>query len=156
MQYFGGKALIAPELSKKINSLLKPDQAFVDMFCGSCNVILKIDPNRQRFANDVNHYLIAMWVALQDGWTPPSEITENSLIYCDIPYKNTTGYAIGEFNHVEFYKWAEYMKKQGHMILVSEYEKNIPPYKRVIWRKKSTSTAHIGKGIDTVEVLVMI
>ena len=27
-----------------------------------------------------------------------------SLIYCDIPYKNTTGYK-DEFNHEKFYKW---------------------------------------------------
>ena len=42
MQYFGGKAKIAKELSKELQSRLKEGQAFVDLFCGSCNVVSRI------------------------------------------------------------------------------------------------------------------
>lgn len=42
MRYFGGKAKIAKELSKELQSRLKEGQTFVDLFCGSCNVVSKI------------------------------------------------------------------------------------------------------------------
>ena len=35
-------------------------------------------------------------------------ISDGSLVYCDIPYKNTTSYCkseVGEFDHEEFYNW---------------------------------------------------
>lgn len=62
MQYFGGKAKIAKELSGVLNSyLIGNDKPFIDAFCGSCNVISKIDSNRIRIANDKHKELIAMW-----------------------------------------------------------------------------------------------
>ena len=45
------------------------------------------------------------------------EILPDSLIYCDIPYKNTSGY-IGEFNHEEFYNWC---REQKELLIISEY-----------------------------------
>ena len=74
MQYFGGKQRISKQLSEFLNEQLKEEQPFVDLFCGSCNVITKIDSNRLRIANDKHKYLINMWKALQNGWTPPDEI----------------------------------------------------------------------------------
>ena len=76
MQYFGGKHRISKQLSQYLNSQLKDKQPFVDLFCGSCNIISKIDNNRLRIANDKHKYLIAMWKALQDGWLPPDEISK--------------------------------------------------------------------------------
>lgn len=75
MQYFGGKQKISKPLSQYLNMQLKDNQPFVDLFCGSCNVITKIDNNRLRIANDKHKYLIDMWKALQDGWLPPDEIS---------------------------------------------------------------------------------
>lgn len=75
MQYFGGKQRISKQLSQYLNLQLKDNQPFVDLFCGSCNVITKIDNNRLRIANDKHKYLIDMWNALQDGWLPPNEIS---------------------------------------------------------------------------------
>ena len=46
------------------------------------------------------------------------EIKENSLIYCDIPYKLTASYVVGSFNHEEFYEWA---KRQSELVMISEY-----------------------------------
>ena len=77
MQYFGGKQRISKQLSQYLNSQLKDNQPFVDLFCGSCNIISKIDNNRLRIANDKHKYLIAMWKALQDGWLPPDEISRS-------------------------------------------------------------------------------
>lgn len=81
MQYFGGKQRISKPLSKFLNSQLKENQTFVDLFCGSCNIISKIDNNRLRIANDKHKYLIAMWKALQKGWKMPNTITEEEYKY---------------------------------------------------------------------------
>ena len=45
------------------------------------------------------------------------KIKENSVIYCDIPYKGTDEY-IGGFDHERFYKWA---RNQKELVLISEY-----------------------------------
>lgn len=82
MKYFGGKAKISKELSTFIsNSYLKGNnKSFVDLFCGSCNVISKVSElegeGRELIANDKHKYLIAMWKELQNGWIPPTECTK--------------------------------------------------------------------------------
>ena len=81
MRYFGGKQRISKPLSIFLNSQLKENQTFVDLFCGSCNIISKIDDNRLRIANDKHKYLIAMWKALQDGWQMQDTITEEEYKY---------------------------------------------------------------------------
>lgn len=45
------------------------------------------------------------------------QIPENSVVYCDIPYRNTDGYSL-DFNHEEFYEWA---KRQTELVVISEY-----------------------------------
>jgi site-specific DNA-adenine methylase len=49
------------------------------------------------------------------------EIKPDSLIYCDIPYRNTDCYNEGGFNHDKFYEWA---LRQKELTLISEY--NMP------------------------------
>ena len=46
------------------------------------------------------------------------EIPKNSVIYCDIPYKNTAKY-LSDFDHEKFYEWASNQKQK---IYISEYE----------------------------------
>ena len=67
MQYLGGKAKIAKPLSEFLNSQLTEGQTFIDLFCGSCNVVSNIRQDVKRYANDKNKYLPAMWSALQHG-----------------------------------------------------------------------------------------
>ena len=45
------------------------------------------------------------------------EIKENSLIYCDIPYRNTDKY-LNEFDYERFYGWC---RKQKELVIISEY-----------------------------------
>jgi site-specific DNA-adenine methylase len=45
------------------------------------------------------------------------KIKENSVIYCDIPYKGTNEY-IGGFDHERFYQWA---RSQKELVIISEY-----------------------------------
>jgi site-specific DNA-adenine methylase len=47
------------------------------------------------------------------------EIKENSVVYCDIPYKGTAGYdKNASFNHDEFFDWAASIR---HPVFISEY-----------------------------------
>jgi hypothetical protein len=54
------------------------------------------------------------------------KIETDSVIYCDIPYKNTAKYSVGDFNHDEFYEWA----RRQNNIYISEY--NMPEDFKVI------------------------
>tara|TARA_X000000368_G_scaffold355764_1_gene297570 strand:+ start:3517 stop:4236 length:720 start_codon:yes stop_codon:yes gene_type:complete len=49
------------------------------------------------------------------------KIPPNSIIYCDPPYANTTGYGF-DFDKSEFLKWCTLKANEGHMVYVSEYE----------------------------------
>lgn len=238
MQYFGGKAKIAKELSGVLSSyLIGNDKPFIDAFCGSCNIISKIDSNRIRIANDKHKELIAMWQWVKEMGVDrlPTDVSKElyyyiktsttspdwlkgfvgfgcsfagkwwggyatsdnkernyamnaintiakklkglnnvtfvcgdyfdivipsvpSIIYCDIPYKNTTGYSNGTFNHEAFYQWTYSMKALGHIVLVSEYEMNVDEAVRenIVWRKESKKDIRDGEGIQqlTTEVLI--
>ena len=81
MHYFGGKQRISKELSNFLNDNLKDGQPFVDLFCGACNVVSKIDSNRLRIANDKHKYLIAMWKSLQQGREMPNSVSEEQYKY---------------------------------------------------------------------------
>lgn len=81
MQYFGGKVRISKSLSEFLSNQLKENQPFVDLFCGSCNIISKIDGNRLRIANDKHYYLIEMWKALQNGFELPDILSEEEYKY---------------------------------------------------------------------------
>lgn len=46
---------------------------------------------------------------------------ENSVIYCDPPYQNTTGYKQVKFDHNEFFEWCRLQAKNNNLVFVSEY-----------------------------------
>lgn len=48
------------------------------------------------------------------------DIPDNSFIYCDPPYANTTSYK-DKFDHEEFWQWCREKTKEGHTVLISEY-----------------------------------
>ena len=227
MQYMGGKVRISKYLVPVLQERLKDKDTFVDLFCGSCNIVSAIKaPNR--IANDLHKELIALHKAVQSGWVPPSVVTEeeykqakeqedhlkafigfgcsfsgkyfggyarnkrgdnyakqnsnslirkhttmkdvkfcnyfyadvvlpdNSLVYCDIPYKGTTEYSTTSFLHEEFYFWCKDMKDKGHDIIVSEYLCNVPKGWEVVWKHESKKDMRNKEGEQegTVEVLM--
>lgn len=89
-------------------------------------------------------------------------IPNNSIIYCDIPYKDTyskiEGYYTNNFNYENFYNWCKYMKEQGHQIFVSEY--NMPDDFICVWQKEVSSSlsanGKIGGNKISVEKLFTI
>ena len=74
----GSKNRIAKEILPIILKDRKPDQWYVEPFCGGCNIIDKVEGNRM--ANDVNKYLIAFLESLSQGWLPPENITEEEYL----------------------------------------------------------------------------
>lgn len=74
MHYFGGKSRTAEDISKYLKSKRKENQIYIEPFVGAGWVIEKMDG--ERYAYDKHPYLIAMFKALQNGWTPPTSITE--------------------------------------------------------------------------------
>lgn len=60
-------------------------------------------------------------------------IPKQSLIYCDPPYRNMTGYGF-EFNHDEFDNWCRDRVKEGHYVFVSEY--TMPNDFQLAWSKE--------------------
>lgn len=49
-------------------------------------------------------------------------LPSNSIIYCDIPYKNSKAYSTSKnFDHDLFWVWCREAVKQGHKVFISEY-----------------------------------
>lgn len=232
MHYFGGKARISKHLCEFLNKQINDGTVFVDMFCGSCNIVSKIKA-KTRYANDLHKELISMWKCVQSGGELPSNISEeqyrhiknndaplwlkgfvgfgcsysgkwwggycrdggtrnycsnaknstlkkmetlqdvifsnlnyldfdtssfndNTVVYCDIPYKNTTGYCVEAFSHEVFYSWAKCLSDKGVKIFVSEYSQNVPDGWNVVWEKTSKKDIRNKDGVQetTREVLI--
>ena len=66
-------------------------------------------------------------------------ILKNSILYCDIPYKDTDGYGM-DFDYEKFYAWCE---KQTEPVFISSYEM---PTKKFCCVKKITHRATLCSG----------
>lgn len=83
-------------------------------------------------------------------------IKKGSVVYCDIPYKNTTnGYYDKHFDHERFYEWVEAHKKD-YDIYISEYLRNGSPRYPIVWEKQSKTDLKgvNNKKLDTCEILM--
>lgn len=74
MKYVGAKTRIVDQLIYPMVKKRGSRQYFVDLFCGGANVCGEI--RNPRIANDIDEDLIEMFIALQNGWEPPTSITE--------------------------------------------------------------------------------
>jgi DNA adenine methylase len=73
MKYLGGKTRIAERIANEINKVLFPDQPFYDVFCGSGNIVSKVQATN-RHANDIGP-IVHLLEAVSNGWEPPTEVT---------------------------------------------------------------------------------
>jgi DNA adenine methylase len=64
------------------------------------------------------------------------KIPDNSIIYCDPPYENTTKY-INKFDHRLFWEWILNISNK-HNVFISEY--NAPKYFKCVWEKEVNSS----------------
>ena len=78
------------------------------------------------------------------------DIPKNSIIYCDIPYKDTTQYSSSKnFNYDNFWNWCRDMSKKGHQVFVSEYI--APDDFECIWEMKVTNSMNTTKTYKPIE-----
>ena len=80
MRYMGSKRRIAKHLVPIISAHRKKGQTYVEPFAGGMNMMENF--RGERIANDLNHYVIACFKALQGGWIPPKFVSEDE--YKDI------------------------------------------------------------------------
>ena len=86
------------------------------------------------------------------------DIPKGSLVYCDIPYRNTTQYCkseVGEFNHEEFYEWVK-SNSDKYNIYIGEYKKNVPDDFEIVWELESKQDIRNSKNkrAETIEVVM--
>jgi len=82
------------------------------------------------------------------------EIPNESIIYCDIPYKNTKQYSTSKnFDYDNFYQWCKEMNAKGHIVYVSEY--NMPINFKCVWSKEIKSYMKPSRAIDCTERLFL-
>jgi len=231
MVYMGSKRRLAKDILPIILKGRKDGQAYVEPFCGGCNLIDKVDGIR--YANDSNQYLIALleyvaeghildakpfkwrrmvndsyragesvyedweygyagfigsfsgrWnmgmlpddyrgrnftkehcsninkqapqlknIVFSSGSYDEIRIPENSIIYCDAPYKDTGKYK-DAIDYEKYYNWLRAMKKAGHTIFVSEY--NMPSDFKIIYEKEIISSMRqdiVGKATEKLFTL---
>lgn len=82
---------------------------------------------------------------------------ENSIIYCDPPYKNTTPYytqILGKFPYEEYLKWIKIQSKKN-IVIASEYKHNVPDDSIILMEipSKTDIRDKNGKAIETTEVI---
>ena len=80
---------------------------------------------------------------------------DNSLIYCDIPYRNTKQYDFSKkFDYEFFYTWCRSMRDKGHTVFVSEYD--MPNDFTCIWQKEVTTAINPTKTKKSTEKLFIL
>lgn len=79
------------------------------------------------------------------------DIPNCSIVYCDSPYKGTTGYK-DKFDHDKYFDWCRKQVEKGHKVFISEY--NAPADFVCIWQQElKVSVAKDGKQKTAVEKL---
>lgn len=82
-------------------------------------------------------------------------ISGNSIIYCDIPYRNTTQYYISRrFDYDRFWNWCFTKKAEGHTVFVSEQQ--APEGVECIWSMERVNSLHTTKTHIMTEKLFKI
>lgn len=70
-------------------------------------------------------------------------IPRNLIVYCDPPYRDTTQYAVSEFDYEHFYSWCKKLAEQGNKVFISEYW--MPSEFQEVWSKEVKSHINIEK-----------
>ena len=65
-------------------------------------------------------------------------IYPHAIIYNDPPYKDTTKYKAGDFDHDLFWEWCRQMVNKGHLVFTSEY--SAPDDFVSVWAKTVNSS----------------
>lgn len=93
MKYMGSKNRHSKELLSIILKDRKPYQWYVEPFVGGFNTVDKVEGNR--IANDIHFYLIELFRAIQWGWIPPSNTSEEEYQHIRKNKQNYPPYLVG-------------------------------------------------------------
>ena len=74
------------------------------------------------------------------------EIRPESTVYCDIPYRGTSEYVHGNFNHAEFYDW---VRSRPFPVYISEYA--MPDDFVAVWSREKICAYSRKKTKKTIE-----
>lgn len=106
----------------------------------------------ENIANTMKQPEYLKGVVFTSGDYDKIEIPDNSIIYCDPPYKNTKQYQFSrDFDFDRFYAWLIEMSKKGHEVYISEYA--MPDNFECIWSKEVTNAMNPTITKQTVEKL---
>ncbi|MBV5283409.1 MAG: DNA adenine methylase [Paludibacter sp.] len=75
----------------------------------------------QAFRSIVKQLPNVLDVTFNAGDYDTLNIPNNSVIYCDPPYANTTKYSKEGFDSVAFWQWCREKSLESHKVYVSEY-----------------------------------
>ena len=102
------------------------------------NAIKQRDYIAESYRNAVKQSPLLQGVEFMHSSYKDLDIPDSSIIYCDIPYKDTTKYKTGWFDYEHFYNWCREKKKEWHTIFISEY--NMPDDFKCVWEKEVNSS----------------
>lgn len=90
--------------------------------------------------NIINQSIGITGIKFYNGHYMDFPIPDNSIIYCDPPYRDTTKYkqSEGDFDHDTFWDWVRFMEEEGHEVYISEY--NAPDDFECLWSKEVNSS----------------
>lgn len=91
----GSKARFSKEILPIILKDRKPNQYYIEPFCGGLGTFDKVSGNR--IGIDKNKYLIAMWKGLQENRDKPLEISKQLYSRARIEYNNGTNIEFDDF-----------------------------------------------------------
>lgn len=98
-----------------------------------CIENMKIQTRRSK-ENAIKQSKAIQWIQFINCSYEDLDIPKESIIYCDIPYKDTTKYKTWCFDYGKFYNWCREKKKEWHQIFISEY--NMPDDFKCIWQQE--------------------
>lgn len=78
MRYLGGKSRIAKQLAEAIDRYRQPGQLVWDAFCGGLSMSVALSKNGPVWSTDACVPLISLYQAVQNGWSPPTEVSKDT------------------------------------------------------------------------------
>lgn len=119
-------------------------------YCGNCKS--REDYVREHISNIMKQKENLKGVNFLSGRYSEIEIPDNSVIYCDIPYKETKQYSVSKgFDHESFWQWCRDMTAKGNDVLVSEYR--APSDFVCVWEKQVTNSMNTNNTYKPTEKL---
>lgn len=86
MRYLGGKTRLAKYLRPVISSFRLPEQLYLEPFLGAAGIFHQMDG--PKVGADAHLDLMLMWQALQNGWQPPTAVSESE--YLDLKVSSSS------------------------------------------------------------------